>query len=449
MRDYDFKTVELKWQKYWEDNKTFSRGEPGGKGKYYLLEMYPYPSGKLHMGHVRNYTIGDAMARFLRMSGHDVLYPMGYDSLGMPAENAAIENKVHPREWTERCIDEMVRQQKRLGLSYDWGRFLSTHLPEYYRWNQWMFLKFHEKGIAYRKKAPINWCPKCETVLANEQVVAGGCWRCESEVEIRDLEQWFLRITDYAEELLADLEKLGGWPERVRTMQENWIGKSRGTLVNFKLEDTGEDLPIFTTRPDTLYGVTFMVYAPEHPKLQELIKGAPREKAVRSFINRVVLEDRFERAAEDKEKEGIYIGRNAVNPLNGDVVPIYTANFVLMEYGTGMIMAVPAHDQRDFEFARKYEIPVRVVIQPPGEELNSDTMAAAYVDDGVLVNSDKFTGANNREAMEAITKHIEEQGWGEATVQYKIRDWLISRQRYWGTIIPMIYCDGCGVVPVP
>ncbi|MEW5946608.1 MAG: leucine--tRNA ligase [bacterium] len=449
MRDYDFTAIETGWQKRWEESGAFERGNGGGGEKYYLLEMYPYPSGKIHMGHVRNYTIGDAVARLLRMQGFDVLYPMGYDALGLPAENAAIENNVNPRDWTLQCIAGMEKQQRRMGWSYDWSRKLSTCDPEYYRWNQWLFLRMYERGLAYRREAPINWCPRCETVLANEQVVAGACWRCDTKVEVRSLEQWFLRITQYAEELLAGLDALDGWPERVRVMQKNWIGKSRGATVNFRLKDTGETLPVFTTRPDTLYGATFMVFAPEHPKVMELVKGTDYEKPVAAFVNRVVIEDRFLRTAEDREKEGVYIGRDAINPLTGEPIPIFTANFVLMEYGTGMIMAVPAHDQRDFEFARKYGIAVRVVIVPPGESLDPAAMTRAYEGEGTMVNSGAFSGLHNVEGIERVTRCLEEKGIGEESVQYKLRDWLVSRQRYWGTIIPIIYCDDCGVVPVP
>jgi len=447
---YDFKKIEKKWQKKWEKEKRFIISEESAKEKFYLLEMFPYPSGELHMGHMRNYTIGDTMARFLRMKGFNVLYPMGYDALGLPAENAAIEKKIHPASWTNRCIDKMKEQQKKMGLSYDWERLVITADPEYYRWNQWIFLKFYNKGLAYRKEAPINWCPQCETVLANEQVVNGKCWRCESSVEVRSLEQWFFKITDYAEELLEDLKKLKDWPERVRVMQENWIGRSYGTLVNFRLEESPSLIPVFTTRPDTLYGATFMTFAPEHPRVQELIAGTEYEKEAREFINRVVIEDRFTRTGEDREKEGMFIGRYAINPLNGDKIPIYIANFVLMEYGTGAIMAVPAHDQRDFEFAKKYDIPVKQVIIPSPEEAHiGEDLERAYEEEGIMVNSAQFNGLSSQEAREKITEYLTQRGWGGKTLQYRLRDWLISRQRYWGTPIPIIYCDKCKIVPVP
>ncbi|MBU0535775.1 MAG: leucine--tRNA ligase [Nanoarchaeota archaeon] len=445
----DFNQIAIKWQKKWKESRIFKVKEDPKKKKFYCLEMFPYPSGKLHMGHVRNYAIGDALARFKRMNGFNVLYPMGYDALGLPAENAAIKNQTHPKDWTLHCIKLMKEQQEQLGLSYDWDREIATCLPEYYRWNQLMFIKFLEKGLAYRKTAPINWCPKCHTVLANEQVEDGGCWRCQSAVEVKDLEQWFLKITDYAQELLEEGDKLEHWPERVKLMQKNWIGRSEGTLVNFKLKGTDENLPVFTTRPDTLFGVTFMVFAPEHPKVLELVKGTEHEDKVKKFINRVVIQEKFTRTSEDKEKEGMFIGKYAVNPLTGDEVPIYIANFVLMEYGTGMIMAVPAHDQRDFEFAKKFKIPIKVVINPHDYDLNPEKMARAYTDEGTLINSGEFNGSGNMDAIAEISKFVEKKGWGKRTVQFKIRDWLISRQRYWGTPIPVIYCGKCGVIPVP
>ena len=449
-RGYPFKKIEKKWQNYWKRRSQFKVKEDPKKKKYYLLEMFPYPSGALHMGHMRNYVVGDTLARFLRMKGYNVLYPMGYDSFGLPAENAAIQNKTHPAEWTKRCITNMRKQQDKMGLSYDWDRVVITSQPEYYKWNQWIFLKFYEKGLAYKKKAPINWCPSCKTVLANEQVEEGKCWRCEAKVEIGDLEQWFFKITEYAEELLKDLERLENWPERVKVMQENWIGKSTGTLVNFRLKDSDKTLPIFTTRPDTLYGVTFMTMACEHPLVLELVEGTKYEKEVKEFINRVVLEDRFTRTAEDKAKEGVFIGKYAINPLTNGEVPIYVANFVLLEYGTGIIMAVPAHDQRDFEFAKKYNIPIKQVIQPFTVHRSPLTeLKEAYVEPGIMVDSNQFSGLNSEEAKEKIAAYLEEKGWGKRTIQYRLRDWLISRQRYWGTPIPIIYCGECGVVPVP
>jgi leucyl-tRNA synthetase len=445
----DFQKVEQKWQKKWSESGIFKVAEDPNKKKFYVLEMFPYPSGSgLHMGHMRNYSMGDCVARFRRMCGFNVLFPMGYDALGLPAENAAIKAKSHPKVFTLQAIETIKRQQKELGSSYDWNREIATCYPEYYRWNQWFFLKFFEKGLAYRKKAPINWCPKCGTVLANEQVEDGKCWRCETNVEIKSLEQWFFKITEYADELLKGLKSLE-WPENVKIMQENWIGRSEGTLVHFPIKGSKEKIPIFTTRPDTLYGVTFMVYAPEHPMVMELVKGTKHENEVRKFIRKVLIEDRFSRMDEKKEKEGLYIGKHAVNPLTNDEIPIYIANFVLPDYGTGAIMAVPAHDQRDFDFAKKYKIPIKVVIKPHHYDLDPKTMSRAYTESGVLVHSGKFSGMTNTNAMDDITKYLEKKGWGEKTVQYKIRDWLISRQRYWGTPIPIIYCDKCGIVPVP
>ena len=478
-RFYPFEDIELKWQKFWQENRLFKPRDDDPRPKYYVLEMFPYPSGKIHMGHVRNYTIGDAIARFMRMRGFKVLYPMGFDAFGMPAENAAIkaaqeENKpLDPADFTQKCIDNMILSLKRMGYSYDWDRFLATCYPDYYKWNQMIFLKMFDKGLAYRKQAAVNWCPDCNSVLANEQVIDGKCWRhTETPVELRQLTQWFFKITAYAEELLSELDNLPGWPEHVRIMQKNWIGKSEGCMVNFELADPrpGEDknIPIFTTRPDTLYGVTFMVFAPEHPKTLEYARGTAQEEIVREFVNRIGLQDRSVRTAEDREKEGVWIGREAVNPLTGDRVKLYTANFVLMEYGTGCIMAVPAHDQRDFEFAKKYNIPIKVVIRPekksclPPEQLSlleewadlgypadGAGMKAAYTLPGIQVNSGPFTGIYSSQAMDKIAEYVESQALGRRTTQYKIRDWLISRQRYWGTPIPVIYCDACGVVPVP
>lgn len=478
-RFYPFEEIESKWQKYWTQNNLFKTRHLDDKPKYYVLEMFPYPSGRLHMGHIRNYSIGDAIARFMRMRGFNVLYPMGFDAFGLPAENAAIKaareekKPLDPAVFTQSCIDSMIKSLKRMGYSYDWDRFLATCYPDYYKWNQLVFLRMFEKSLAYRKKAAVNWCPDCSSVLANEQVIDGKCWRhTETPVEIRQLTQWFFKITAYAEELLSELDNLNGWPEHVRIMQKNWIGKSYGCLVNFRLADPrpGEDplIPIFTTRPDTLYGVTFMVFAPEHPHTIALSQGAPRESAVRDFVNRVVTQDRSVRTAEDREKEGISLGRDAINPLTGDRIKLFTANFVLMEYGTGCIMAVPAHDQRDFEFAKKYDIPIKVVIKPENNldmSLNQrllvdewldkgcpddgDGMKGAYVEPGIQVNSGPFNGLHSINAIKDIADFVAKKGWGESSIQYKLRDWLISRQRYWGTPIPVIYCDKCGIVPVP
>jgi len=445
----DFARMERKWQKRWEKAGIFKAGKDPKKKKYYVLEMFPYPSAAgLHMGHIRNYSMGDVTARYRRMNGFNVLYPMGYDAFGLPAENAAIKHKTHPKKYTEKAIEGIKKNQKALGLSYDWDREIATCCPEYYKWNQWFFLRMLKKGLAYRKKAPVNWCPKCNTVLANEQVVNGKCWRHDdTDVEVRNLEQWFLRITAYADRLLKGLGKID-WPENVKKMQENWIGRSEGTEIEFPIKGSGKKLRVFTTRPDTFFGITCLVYAPEHPDLMELVKGTKYERPVKDFINRVVLKEKFERTSEDSEKEGVFTGRYAINPVTKEEIPIYTANFVLMEYGTGAIIAVPAHDQRDFMFAKKYGISIKVVIQNQNGDLDPEKMTRAYEEDGVMVNSGKFSGLGNREAMKKITEFLEKQGIGKATVEYKLRDWLISRQRYWGTPIPVVYCDKCGMQPV-
>jgi leucyl-tRNA synthetase len=417
--------------------------------KFYCLEMFPYPSGDLHMGHMRNYAIGDSYSRFLRMNGLNVLYPMGFDAFGLPAENAAITRKVDPAKWTRSSIERMIGVQKRMGFSYDWERTFATCEPDYYRWNQWIFLKFLEKGLAYRKSAPVNWCPSCQTVLANEQVEGGGCWRCSSTVERKDLEQWFFRITSYADELLEDLDRLEHWPDRVKVMQRNWIGKSRGARIDFRVVGSDHLISTFTTRPDTVFGITYMVLAAEHPLVRELVRGTEVENEVLEFVRDVAGRTTIERTDETREKEGIDTGRKFINPATGEEFPIYVADYVVMEYGTGAVMGVPAHDQRDFEFARKYGLPVRVVIRDPEGDLDPSCMARAYEDDGVMVNSGPFDGRNNREAMEDFISFMAEQGWGCSDVSYRLRDWLISRQRYWGTPIPVIYCDACGTVAVP
>lgn len=443
-REYVFKEIESKWQKRWEEKRVFESRRDPNRRKYYLLEMFPYPSGRLHMGHVRNYSIGDLMARFKRMRGFNVLHPIGWDAFGLPAENAAIKGGIPPYRWTLDNIGYMKEQFRKLGVSYDWTRELATCDPEYYRWNQWVFLKMYEKGLAYKKKASVNWCPSCNTVLANEQVEEGLCWRCESNVTQKELEQWFFKITDYADDLLKGHDELGeGWPERVVVMQRNWIGRSTGLTVNFKLI-SGEDFPIYTTRPDTVFGVTFMVIAPEHPLLERVTNPKVRE-----FIDRFKSQSLVDRLSEEKEKEGVDTGLKVVNPFNGDIVPLYVGNFVLMEYGTGAIMAVPAHDTRDFAFAKKYGIPVKVVIDRPGAPLSAETMDDAYVDEGVCVNSGPFDGLGNRDAMAKISDYAEEKGFGRRAVTYRLRDWLISRQRYWGCPIPVVYCEKCGPALVP
>jgi leucyl-tRNA synthetase len=447
---YDFKIVEERWQRSWHEQKTFKVSEDESKPKYYCLEMFPYPSGKIHMGHVRNYAIGDVVSRYKRMRGFNVLHPMGWDSFGLPAENAAIKNGIPPATWTLENIAFMRdKQLKRLGLSYDWDREVTTCLEEYYRWNQWFFIRMYERGLAYKKLSYVNWCPSCNTVLANEQVEQGLCWRCSSVVTHKELEQWFFKITAYAEELLSYCDKLTGWPERVLTMQRNWIGKSIGVEADFTVEGSGEKLTIFTTRPDTLYGVTFMSIAPEHPMVESFIKGTSHADQVREFCQRVMREDKAARTDEKQKKEGIFTGAYAINPLNNEKVPIWVGNFVLMEYGTGAIMSVPAHDQRDFEFARTYGIPVRVVIQNAEKNLDPSTMKEAYAGEGTMVNSGHFDGIPNKAGKDKVADYVEQQNIGRRTVNWRLRDWGISRQRYWGTPIPIIYCEACGAVPVP
>ena len=434
----NFKRIESKWQKKWEDKKIFQSKE-SKKKKFYVLDMFPYPSGEgLHMGHSFVYSLGDIFARFKRMKGFNVLYPMGYDSFGLPAENAAIKNKSHPKKFTEEAIVNFIKQQKSLGLSYDWSRMVKSSDPKYYKWDQWIFLKMYEKGIAYRKKAPVNWCPKCNTVLANEQVHNGKCWRHENtEVEIKHLEQWFLKITNYVEDLLKGLDKLD-WTERAKIMQRNWIGKSYGTEIDFEVN--GKKWPIFTTRPDTIFGVTFMVISSQHNELMDLITKEQKNEVER-FLKKI--KSTSEKDVGNLEKEGVFTGTYARNPINGEEVPVWVGNFVVADYGSGMVMAVPAHDQRDFEFAKKYNLNIKEVIK------GGNIKERAYTGEGVLINSEKFNNINNDKAKEEITKDLAKKKVGKKVVQYKLRDWLISRQRYWGTPIPIIYCNKCGIVPVP
>ena len=449
MRQYKPEEIEEKWQSLWERDQLFRVEEERTKQKYYLLEMFPYPSGKIHMGHVRNYSIGDVIARYKMMKGLNVLHPMGWDAFGMPAENAAIQHGIHPAVWTENNISSMKRQLIRLGFGYDWTREISTCAVEYYGWEQWIFLRMYEKGLVYRKEASVNYCLQCQTVLANEQVEDGRCWRCGEEVVQNQLTQWFFAITKYADELYECTDKLPGWPERVLNMQRNWIGKSYGVEVKFSLEGGGTPLTIFTTRPDTLFGVTFMVLAPEHPGATEFARGTPYEQEVRPFVERAKGQDRSFRAEISMKKEGVFTGKYVINPLNGSRVPIFVGNFVLAGYGTGAIMSVPAHDQRDFEFAREFNLPVIITIQPEGRMLVADDMKEAYEGDGIMANSGPFNGMQNREAIPVIIKYLEEKGMGKGTVNYRLRDWGISRQRYWGAPIPIIYCEECGAVPVP
>ena len=450
MSKYDFKSIEVKWQNYWEENKSFKAERDSSKKKYYLLEMFPYPSGRIHMGHVRNYGIGDAIARFMRMKGFNVLHPIGWDAFGLPAENAAIQNKSHPAQWTEDNIAAMQVQLRSLGLSYDWDREIATCRPEYYRWSQWCFLKFYEKGLVYRKKSQVNWCNTCNTVLANEQVIDGCCWRCDGEVEDRFQEGWFFKITDYADRLLEGCDRLSGkWPEQVLTMQSNWIGKSHGAEVDFKIKGKNEVIRVFTTRPDTLYGATFMVLAPEHPLVAKLSLGTKQEIGVGEFIKKVKQEDKVTRTSETGEKNGVFTGAYAVNPLTGEDIPVWSANFVLMDYGTGAVMSVPAHDQRDLDFARKYDLPVRMVIQPTEGSLDESNVQEAFSASGVMVNSGSFNGLSGDEAKKKVCDYLEEIKIGKASVNFRLRDWGVSRQRYWGTPIPIVRCDECGLVPVP
>ncbi len=447
---YEPHSVEKKWQQIWEERKLFQAVEDPQKKKYYVLEMFPYPSGKIHMGHVRNYSIGDVVARYKRMSGLNVIHPMGWDAFGMPAENAAIQHGVHPAKWTAENIEAMKTQLKKMGFSYDWGRELATCDPAYYRWEQWLFLKMYENGLAYKKTSSVNWCAKCQTVLANEQVEAGRCWRCGEEVMPKEMEGWFFKITAYSEELLEYCDRLTGWPERVITMQKNWIGRSVGAIIHFPFWEREGFIPVFTTRQDTIYGATFMTLAPEHPLTIELARGTPQEEEVQRFVERIKKQDRAKRTAEDYEKEGLFIGAYCRNPLSGMKMPIFAGNFVLMEYGTGAVMAVPTHDQRDFYFAKKFNLPLIVVIQPGGgEPLKENAMTEAFTDDGLLANSGRFDGMASSQAREAIAEYLEEKGLGKKAVNYRLRDWGISRQRYWGAPIPVIYCPDCGTVPVP
>lgn len=441
--------IEKKWQSEWESNDSFKTADADSREKYYVLEMFPYPSGKCHIGHVRNYSIGDVISRYKRMCGFNVLHPMGWDSFGMPAENAAIKNNADPKTWTLSNIDVMREQLKGLGFSYDWNREVATCLPEYYRWTQKLFLLMYEKGLAYKRKAAVNWCNECNTVLANEQVIDGKCWRCDSIVEKKDLEQWFLKITDYADRLNDDLVKLTGWPERVRTMQENWIGRSRGAEIEFYSEKHKQSLQVFTTRPDTLYGVTYLVLSVEHPLVEKLIKGKRNVKALRAFIQETRGMSDIDRTATDTEKTGMFTGEYVIHPLSGEKIPVWIANYVLADYGTGAVMGVPAHDARDWEFAKKYSLPVRQVISDDDCALAVEAWDGAYCGNGALINSAGFDGMDNEAAKEKIIEALRAEGKGAGRTNYRLRDWLISRQRYWGAPIPVIYCPQCGIVPVP
>lgn len=446
---YTPQEIEAKWQKQWSEQNSFNTELNRQRPEYYVLEMFPYPSGNLHMGHVRNYSIGDVIARFKVMQGYNVLHPMGWDAFGMPAENAAIKHSVQPAEWTWKNIDNMRRQQQEIGLSYDWNREVATCHPEYYRWTQWLFLLFYERGLAYKKKAAVNWCDQCNTVLANEQVIDGNCWRCDSVVVKKELEQWFFKITDYADRLLKDLNELKGWPERVKTMQENWIGRSEGAEFSFAIPELNESIAVYTTRQDTVFGVSYVVLAPEHPLVEKIIANKPNADEIRAFVESVRNQSEIARTSSEFEKEGMFTGAYAVNPFTGEQVPIWVANYVLIEYGTGAVMGVPAHDERDWQFASKYNLAKRLVIDWQNGQSTLDQMTGAYDGSGILVNSGDFSGMDSEKAKSAIATWLEERSLGKRRVNYRLRDWLVSRQRYWGAPIPIIYCEKCGVVPVP
>ncbi len=444
---YNYQAIEKKWQDKWAEADIYKVAEDDTKEKYYVLEMFPYPSGKLHMGHVRNYSIGDVLARYKTMRGFNVLHPMGYDAFGLPAENAAIKHGVEPAKWTYENMAEMTEQLKQLGLSYDWDRSLATCTPEYYKWMQWIFIQFYNKGLAYKKENPVNWCPSCQTVLANEQVVDGKCERCGSVVGKKSLSQWYFKITDYADRLLEGLDNLPGWPNKVKIMQKNWIGKSQGAEASFKIKDFDKELKIYTTRPDTIYGVTFMVLAPEHPFVKELVSGGEYEKEAFDYIEKTQHMTEIERTSTTAEKTGVFTGRYCINPVNNKEVPIYISDYVLMGYGTGAIMAVPAHDQRDFDFAKKFDLEIIPVVKPTDANIDVNNLTEAFDAEGIMINSGEFDGIDSKEAISKVTDKLEKSGLGKKATNYKLRDWLISRQRYWGTPIPMIYCEDCGWVP--
>ena len=445
-----FQEIEEKWQKRWREAGVFDTPDDPGEDKFYLLEMYAYPSGDIHLGHFRNYSIGDVIWRYNRMKGKKMLHPFGWDSFGLPAEQAAIKRNIHPKDWTEGNIATGKSTMQSIGLSYDWDREIATSRPDFYKWTQWVFLQLYKRGLAYQKEAAVNWCPKCNTVLANEQVVGGCCWRhSDTPVQRKTLKQWFFRITDYAQRLLDDLDKLDQWPHTVKSIQRYWIGRSEGANINFEIVETGDSLPIFTTRPDTVYGVTFMAIAPEAGPMRKLVDLCPNRDAVERYIHEAAMKSEIERVAEDREKDGVDTGLHVRNPYNGKDVPLFVADYVLAGYGSGAVMAVPAHDQRDFDFAKKYGIPIDIVIAPPGDAISSEEMADAYTDPGIMVNSDRFDGMDSREAIPAMVEFGEEKGFAEKAIQFKLRDWLISRQRYWGAPIPVVHCEKCGTVPIP
>lgn len=447
-KEYFPQEIEKKWQKVWEENNAFHTPNESDKPKYYALSMFPYPSGKLHMGHVRNYTITDVIARFKKAQGFNVLHPMGWDSFGLPAENAAMKHGANPAKWTDENIAYMTKQLKMLGLSYDWEREVATCKPEYYKWTQWLFLQLYKQGLAYKKEAAVNWCNECGTVLANEQVIDGKCWRCDSVVEKKYLSQWFLKITDYADRLLKDLDKLEGWGDNVKTMQANWIGKSQGAILKFKVVEKDMEIPVYTTRPDTAFGITYLVVAPEYKDIEALTTDENKQAVEEYRANARKLTE-IERLSTDRIKTGVPLGTHAINPFTGEKFPLWTADYALVEYGTGAVMAVPTHDERDFAFAKKYNLPMKVVISPKDSELDVEQMNNAYTEEGIMVNSGEFNGMKNIDAKKAITQFAVDNGFGEFKTQFRLRDWLVSRQRYWGAPIPVVYCDKCGVQPVP
>lgn len=446
---YNPRAIEEKWQEKWKDEKVYNALDNDSREKYYCLEMFPYPSGNLHMGHVRNYSIGDVIARYKGMQGYNVLHPMGWDSFGLPAENAAIKHGARPDVWTNQNIANMVDQLKSMGISYDWDRELATSHPDYYKWTQWIFLQLYKNNLAYKKNAMVNWCPSCNTVLANEQVVDGACERCDARVEKKALNQWFFKITDYAQNLLDDLDKLPGWPEKVKTMQRNWIGRSEGARITFPIKDTEDSVEVYTTRPDTVFGVTYLVLAPEHPLVEKLTAGTEYESDVKAFRDKVSRLSEIDRTSTEVEKEGMFIGSYILNPYNGEEAPVLIGNYVLMDYGTGAVMGVPAHDTRDFAFAKKYNLPIKAVISPDGNIIEGNEMAEAYTEDGIMINSGEFDGTENNQGIRKVTDFGYEKGFASHEINFRLKDWLISRQRYWGAPIPMIYCEDCGAVPVP
>lgn len=453
MKDrYNFKEIETKWQNIWKEEQAFRTHDledtDENKGKYYVLEMFPYPSGKLHMGHVRNYSIGDVIARFKKLQGYNVLHPMGWDSFGLPAENAAIKNNIHPAKWTKSNIESMKNQLDSLGLSYDWNREVATSDPDYYKWTQWLFIQFYKNGLAFKKESSVNWCPSCSTVLANEQVVDGKCERCHTPVTKKKLSQWYLKITEYAERLLDGLENMPGWPDKVKLMQKNWIGKSEGADIRFELTDTDDEIIVYTTRPDTIYGATFMVLAPEHPLVDKIVKGSNIEENVKNYQRECINKSEIERTSVKKDKSGIFIGEYAINPLTGKKIPLFISDYVMMDYGTGAVMGVPAHDQRDFDFATKFNLDIIPVVEPPkGSNIDIENLKEAFQASGTMINSGIYTGIKNEDAIVNIINDLHKEGIAEPKTEYKLRDWLISRQRYWGTPIPMVYCEKCGWVP--